>query len=257
MRRLASVLLVAGAVGLAVAAELAVFRVNQAEEWVPDLVVGLAWLAVGVGLWSRSRAAGVLSLGVAVAWFIGGLVPGAAVWHRAVLLGLLLAAPGWLPRSRPGRVLLVIGCAAVLVPAPWGDERVNVLAAVVVVAGVAIERRSAGRLRRPMVAAAAVVAVSVTGGALVRSVVPGFAGVLPAMLAYEGALVVASGLVWLALGRYTQQVTDLVVDLGPAPAQSQPHQSGRTYQRGVIGEHRRRDPSEVGHHAAHQGPARH
>jgi signal transduction histidine kinase len=201
-----------------VASEFAAFRIDQADVSVPDLIVGLVWLGVGVGLWDRSRPAGVLSLGVAMTWFVGSLVPGAAAWHRAVLLGLLLAAPGWLPRSRPGRVLLVIGCAVVLVPTPWGDERISVLAAVVLVAGVAFERRTAGRLRGPMVGAAAMVSLSLVGGTVARSVVPDFGGVLPALLAYEAALVIAAGLVWFALARYKQQSTDLVVELGPAPA---------------------------------------
>jgi signal transduction histidine kinase len=203
-------------------AEYQAYDRDDAVLWLPDLLTGLSWLALGMLVWSRSRPTAALSVAFAATWFAGTAVPMASTWHRAVLVHLLLSCPGWLPRTSLGRASLGVLYAAVCIPGIWRFEVVNMIAAVAVAAVVAAERMTAWvparRLSLTIVVIAGLVATVLVIGAVARGAVPGTDAVVPALLAYEVALIVAAVLLWRALAGYRiQRVTDAVVELGADP----------------------------------------
>jgi signal transduction histidine kinase len=210
-------LLVGTAVFGAVSVHVA-FGWDQVERWLPDLVVGLTLVAAGFVAWPRSRATSTLLVAVGLAWFAGNLSPIAVAWHRGPLVHLMLSYPAWRPRGRVDAIAIGVGYAAALVPSWWRSESVLVLAAAMLVGLLGRSLFRAGvRDRRHRAAAAtagAAIASVTVAGATARQVWPGGTAVLPALLAYEVALVLAAVVLVSALRRSgTPEVTDLVVEL--------------------------------------------
>jgi hypothetical protein len=58
--RVVGLLLWPGAVALGVSAEAAAFRSDEPERWLPDLAVGLTFIACGLLAWRHSRGPAAL-----------------------------------------------------------------------------------------------------------------------------------------------------------------------------------------------------
>lgn len=192
--------------------------------WAPDLVVGLGWLAFALVTWHRSRPTAVLGLAVCVSWFAADLTSAATMWHRAALAHLLLAAPGWWPRTRVGRVVLVMAYVLALLPWVWRSEPLNagsllaLAGAVIWERGSAWSRRPGRRFRRAAMLCAVGLALVVAAGAVARSLVKNQDAVLPALLGYEVAMLCVAIALWSALRAHVGlRVADVVVELGTEP----------------------------------------
>lgn len=210
---------VAVALCAGLAAESIAFDWDEPLRWLPDLVVGLAFVGLAVDAWPRSRGTAWLAAAVGAAWFAGTVLPAAIFWHRGFLVHLLLAYPYVRPPSRASTVAVAAGYLAAAVPAVWRNEGASiVLAVALAAAAVWTYRGSAGRRwrdRRVALFATMGLAVVVAGGAVARLVVPDGDAAIPTLLVYEAALcgicvVLAAGLRGPAVAR----VTDLVVELG-------------------------------------------
>jgi signal transduction histidine kinase len=200
-----------------------------------DLAVG--WTLIGCGLagWSRRPQSGVgplLAL-TGFAWFCGTLAGsrigvvaavGAALLflHRGPLCHAIIGYPGGRPSSRAS-MIAVLGCYVYAAVVPLARSYVLTIGVAVVVLAVTVREyaRAVGpdrRARVTAIAAAAVLAIPLAGGSVVRLMGAGPAGDRAVLLAgYEAALVlIAAGfLADLLWGRWTQAaVTKLVVDLG-------------------------------------------
>jgi signal transduction histidine kinase len=200
-----------------------------------DLAVG--WTLIGCGLvgWSRrpqSKVGPLLAL-TGFAWFCGTLAGsrigviaavGAALLflHRGPLCHAIIGYPGGRPSSRPS-MIAVAGCYVYAAVVPLARSDVLTIGVAVVVLAVTVwgYARAVGpdrRARVTAIAAAAVLAIPLAGGSVVRLVGAELAGGRAVLLAgYEAALVlIAAGfLADLLWGRWTQAaVTKLFVDLG-------------------------------------------
>ncbi|TWD72015.1 hypothetical protein FB561_7592 [Kribbella amoyensis] len=204
---------------LGVLSEWAVYSWDEPQFWLPDLVVGLVWIACGLRVWNANRGTAALSVAVGVTWFLGGVVPGGLGWHRGPLVHLLVAYPGSRPRTRPGRVAVGIGYLVAIVPSLWRNNVLTIVLAVALVAVVVHERvGSVGRTRRrrtrALQATVVLAAVLVTAAVLRMTPAEG-ATVLPILLTYEAVLCGIAVALTLDLGRTgSPAVTDLVVELG-------------------------------------------
>ncbi|MCW6006759.1 hypothetical protein K1W54_19540, partial [Micromonospora sp. CPCC 205371] len=210
-------MVVVGAV-FGVVSELVGFGWGAPGRWVPDLAVGLAFIGAGAWAWSVARGSAVLLSGTGLAWFAANLLPGALYLHRGVLVHLLLAYPGWRPRSRAAAAGVVLGYVVAVYP-DWWSETVTLALAGVLLALLAWGYvRAVGRTRRHRWVAlgCGLVFAGVLGvGAVARLSAPGGPAVTPALLLYEGALcAVAVGIVANLRGDPASAVTDLVVELG-------------------------------------------
>ena len=211
-------------VGIAggVAAESWAFDLDQPLLWIPDLVVGVVLIITGTSVAARVRGAGVLLTVAGFAWFAGTALPVAAYWHRGVLVHLLVAYPGARPISRTGWLLVGAGYTAAVVSPVWDDDTTGLVVGGVAL-GVALGglRRARVRRQRSRQLACAVgagLAAVVVLGAIARLGVPAGAAALPSLLAYEAALVIATGSLWFGLRPVgVNAVTDLVVELGGSP----------------------------------------
>lgn len=189
----------------------------QAADW----AVAVALLAGGLIAWRSSRVTAGLFVTAGVAWVLGGQVPVALFWHRALLVHLILGHPGLRPGSRPALTVTVVTYAVcVLAPATVLTEPVSVGLALALVGAAAWDTRGAvGRVRqhrRTALIAALVLASAWVIGSLVRVLSDRDASVLT-LLIYEAAVVSAT-LVILADLRapVTTAITDVVIDLGEA-----------------------------------------
>lgn len=198
-----------------------------------NVLVSVAFLAsaVSVARSGSARIAGLLAL-TGATWWLGDLVPEAALLHRGPLVHLLLAYP----EGRLGRGYERVVVVAVYVTGAWieigSQDPVSLATAVVVVACV-LDRwaRAGGQARRaraaPAVAGAAAAAVLVVGamGRLLD------AGIDMAVLrAYEMVLIgTAVGLAAdLRFGDWrSRAITGLVVELGAAGDQTMSAKFGR------------------------------
>ena len=215
-------LAVAAAVALGLVAEAAGPGWDDPLLWLPDLLVGWTLLAAAMLTWWGRSAPAVAALLAAtgVAWFVG-WSPETLYWHRGPLVHLLLTYPGWRPDSLTARVSVGVGYLAAAVPALWGDSVVAVALSVALVAVVALQARSATRVRRPARRVALTAAAVLAGAVIAASVLPSLlaqAAVLPTLLAYQAAVVAVAVLLVAALPyRSAQALADAVVDLADQP----------------------------------------
>jgi len=203
---------------LGLASEGAGFSWDEPERWLPDLVVGLTFIGAGAYALPRQPGCGALLTATGLTWFAGTVDASALYLHRGPLVQLLVAYPGWRPRTRTGLVAVAAGYAAALARPVWGDDSAAVVLVVLLVGAVAHDCLIAsGRVRRDgLVAlkAATALAGAVAVGAAVRMVVPsGEAGEL-VLLGYEAVLCgVAVYLAAHVRPPPVSTVADLVVEL--------------------------------------------
>jgi signal transduction histidine kinase len=220
MRRLALPLLAAAAVAFGVAAQWVAFSWDEPQRWAPDLAVGLALAGAGY-LASRRRrglGAGALLAATGLTWFLGNFAAAALYLHRGPLLHLLLAYPGWKPRTWVDLAAVGAAYAAALAAPVWaGDVPTIVFAAVVLAVAARGYWTAFGRTRRHRLVAlqaTAVLAAALAGGAAARLAVPAGDAVEPALLVYQVALVAVAVLLLAGLREpATTTVADLVVEL--------------------------------------------
>jgi hypothetical protein len=199
--RLVGLLLWPAALALGVAAEAAAFRWDEPERWLPDLVVGLTFIACGRLAWDRSRGPAALLLATGVAWFLANFSADLLYLHRGPLVHLIVAYAGWRPRSRLEGVAIAAGYVAAVITPVWQNEAATVALAAALVA---VARWGYAR------AAAGAVAVALVLGATVLPT-------LPSLHLYEAVLVgVAVGLYAGLREPAASVVADLVVELGEA-----------------------------------------
>ena len=209
------------AVGLGVASESAAFSWDDPGRWLPDLLVGLAFIACGLLAWERRgvHGAGALFAATGVSWFLGNFSADLLYLHRGFLVHLVLAYPGWRPRSRLDLVAIAVAYA-VAIAAPVSQSEVATIAtalALVAVAarGYGVAVGPARRERLTALQAAAALGAVLVGGAAARLAVPGGDAADPALLAYQAVLVaVAVGLYARLRDPAASAIADLVVELG-------------------------------------------
>ncbi|MFG1622710.1 sensor histidine kinase [Kribbella sp. NPDC049227] len=199
---------------------------GQPEVWVPDLAVGLVFLAAAllvsrtatVGMASRAMGSAILLGAVAVTWFAGNLAWAALYWHRGPLFHLLLAYPGWRVSGRPGRALVLLAYVAAVLTPVWASESATIALSVVLVTGAILRHRTATGLARgfrPVAWAAGALGAVLVGGAVARLAVPAGSAVLPALWAYQAALCAVAVAAAAGVRRSRPgNVADLVVELG-------------------------------------------
>ncbi|WP_053225937.1 sensor histidine kinase [Solirubrobacter soli] len=212
----AGLLVWSGAAALGLVAEAAAYSWDQPGRWVPDLAVGLTFIACGLLAWERRRGAGALLAATGVTWFLGTYSTDLVYLHRGPLVHLLIAYPRARPRSRIDGVAIAAGYAAAIATPIWSSDAASVILAIALVA--LVGRGAAGRARRERIAAraaavafAAVLVVS----AAARLVFPAGDVKDPALLAYELVLLaIAIGLYLPLRGPKSTAVADLVVELG-------------------------------------------
>lgn len=211
------------AIGVGVWAESVAFSWDDPMRWLPDLVVGMTFIACGQLAWERRgrRGAGVLLAATGFTWFLGNLGGAALYLHRGPLVHLLVTYPSWRARSRLGLAAVAAGYAVAPAAPVWPGEGATIAFALAVAAVAAREyAASAGRTRRDRLTAlhaAAAFGVALAGGAAVRLALPSGEASDPVLLAYQAALLMVA-LVLLVKLREPEPsaVADLVVELGEA-----------------------------------------
>ncbi|MFI5888522.1 sensor histidine kinase [Actinoplanes sp. NPDC051513] len=217
MRRARLVIAAIGIAGGAIADAWA-FDVDQPLLWLPDLAVGVVLFVAGASLVVRVRGTGLLLTATGVAWFAGTVVPEATYWHRGVLVHLLVAYPGGRSASRGGWLVVGVGYAAAVSSPIWRDQATSLVAGCIAL-GVSAAGLRRARLRGQRVRQVACKVGTGLAAVVVLAAVACLAwpaeAVLPSLLAYEAALVVAVGILWTGLRpAAVTAVTDLVVELG-------------------------------------------
>ena len=189
--------------------------------WLPDVVVGWAFLVCAVLLHGAGAGRMALLLVLcAVCWFAGALDPALALVHRGPLVHLLLAYPtGRL--TGPARVVVPGAYLVGVLPGAWGDEVVTCGLAPLLVLTVEVQRRSVGGPMRRARGQALVVAVGaaavLVGSAAARLLLPEGDADRWTLWVYEAGLVGAAALTTRSVLRRTwrvRPVTDLVVRVG-------------------------------------------
>lgn len=179
------------AIGLAVVSESAAFSWDEPGRWVPDLLVGLAFVACGVLAWERRGAhgAGALLAATGVSWFLGNFSADLLYLHRGFLVHLILAYPGWRPRSRLDRVAIALAYAVAIATPVLQSEVATIVFALALVAvaarGYGVAVGAARRERLSALQAAAALGAVLIGGAGARLANPGGDAADPALLAYR------------------------------------------------------------------------
>ena len=222
MRR--SVVAMAGAaVVLGLAAEAVAYDWDAPERWLPDLVVGWTMLGAGIVVWGarRARGAAVLLMVTGVTWFVG-LTPATLYLHRGPLVHLLVAFAGWRPRTRLAAAAIRVGyVAAVVAPlSASGAATVALVVGLVAVTarGYLVAEPRARHDRFVAAAAALIYAGVLVSGVVATSLVHRGDAVLPALVAYQAALVVVVVvLVSGVVAPSPSEVADLVVELSEGP----------------------------------------
>jgi signal transduction histidine kinase len=218
MSRVAGFGLVAAAAAFGSASVHVAFGWEPVARWLPDLIVGVTLVGAGLLAWLRSRAVATLLIAAGFAWFAGNFDPIAVAWHRGPLVHLLLSYPAWRPRARLDVIAIGVGYAVAFVPTVWRSESALVMLAAVLVVLLGRSYLRADRRDRRHRAAATlagiVIALVTVAGSAARQIWSDGTAVLPALLAYEVALVlVAVGLVTALRRAGTPEVADLVVEL--------------------------------------------
>jgi hypothetical protein len=198
-------LLAIAALALGLAAEAALYSWDEPRLWIPDLAVGLCFIATGALAWRRG--AGVLLAATGCTWFLGNFSADLFYLYRGPLVHLLVAYAGVRPRTRLDALAIAVGYAAAVVAPVWGSDPVSVALSIALVAVVARGFVTAtGPARRERLTA---LQVAVALAAVL--VVDVFE---PALFAFQAVLF--GGAVWLytRLRPPTATVADLVVELG-------------------------------------------
>ena len=216
MRARAGLLLWPGALALGLVTEAAAYSWDQPGLWVPDLAVGLTFIACGLLAWQRRHGAGSLLAATGVTWFLGTYSTDLLYLHRGPLVHLLIAYPGARPRSRIDGVAIAAGYVAALATPIWGNDAATVVLAIVLVALVGRGGANpASRERITAQVAAAGLAAVLAVSAAARLVFGAGDVTDPARLAYELVLIaVPIGLYVRLRGPEPTAVADLVVELG-------------------------------------------
>ena len=208
-------------IGLAVglAAERAAYGWDDPRHWIPDLLVGLAYIGAAVVTLPRNQGTGWLLAATGLAWFAGNFDSALQYIHRGPLVHALVVFVGWRVRTRSELMAVVVGYAAALAAPIWRNELASVGLAVALVA-VAGRRWATGtgrarRDRRTAFAASAVLAGSVVAYVGVTGAVPSGDAVEPMLLVYQVALCVVAVILAVRLAAPSAAaVADLVVELG-------------------------------------------
>ena len=184
----------------------------------PDLLVALAWIGGGLGIWGRRRTRGsaVLMVWVGVTWLLGDASQTLVLLHWGALAHVLIAYPSGRLGSRLWRAAVLVAYAASLLAAVLpGTGWALGFAIALPVATLARFATANGTLRRSR---AAPLAVAVAVGAVLSAAAVMSAHLLPA---YQLTLAVAA----LALAADLRvahwsraAITGIVVDLGRRPA---------------------------------------
>ena len=203
------------------ACDLAVFGAHDVAGWLPDVLVGWAFLGSALLLGQRSDAKrmALVTGAVGLAWFLGTVIPWLAFLHRGALVHLFFGYPtGRL--SRLGRVVVPAAYTVAIFPGIWGDEWATVGLAVVLLAAVAIHLATAfgpiRRARQQAAMAAAAFGVLLISSALARLVFAQGEADRITYLAYAVALIAVAVATTVGVLRGTWRqapVTDLVVQL--------------------------------------------
>jgi signal transduction histidine kinase len=191
---------------------------RPATSWVPELIVGLAYVASGIIVaLADGRREGALIGAVAVAWWSFHLAPGARFVYVAVLVHAALAMPRGALTRRYDRIVVTVAYVATILLAvvPHRLSTVSWVALALTVA-IAIAAATTGSARR-------VSSLLVTGLLAVNAaahLVTGGTSDTVLLAVYEvGLCAVALGLAGAySSWRRRPDVTDLVVELGPADA---------------------------------------
>ena len=215
----------ASAVALAVAAEWVAFSWDEPTSWVPDFVVGLTFVACGSVAWSHRHARGAAALLTATGftWFFGNFGEAALYLHRGVLVHLLLAYPGWRPRTRLDVLAIGAGYVAALATPIWGSDWATVGLAVGLVAvagrGYSLAAGRARGERLVALQAASALGVVLAGSAVARLAFPAGDAADPTLFVYQATLCALAVALLARLGGPTGPgVADLVVELGETRA---------------------------------------
>jgi signal transduction histidine kinase len=213
------------AIGLGIAAESVAFSWDDPRRWLPDLIVGLAFIGCGFVAWQRRgrRDIGALLAATGVAWFLGNFDEALLYLHRGPLVHLILAYPGWRPRSRLDLVAVAAGYAAALAWPVWQSEAANIVLGLALPAvaarGYLVATGREKRWRLVALQAAGALGVVLAGGAVARLAFPAGDAADPALLAYQAALCAVAVLLLSRLGSpAAATVADLVVELGETRA---------------------------------------
>ena len=215
----ASAAIVAAGLGAGIAAEQAAFAWDDPFHWVPDLLVGLAFVGAGAYALRRRRpGTGLLFAATGFTWFAGTAAASMLYLHRGPLVHSVIAYPGWRPRSRLALATITVGWVAAVVTPVWRSEPVSLgLGLGLVVVGV-VEYLRSPRVRGDRLAAlwgTLVLGGTLAVGAAVRLAVPSGDAVEPLLLAYEAVLCgLAVGLAAHLRAPAASTVADLVVELG-------------------------------------------
>jgi signal transduction histidine kinase len=134
-----------------IAAEAAAFGVDDASDWVADLLTG--WVLAGCGLvaWEgRPRSlVGPLLVATGGLWFAGTVSAAAAYAYRGPLLHVTLAYPGGRPRGRVQVLTVAAAYFAAVVAPVWRSEALTIVLSTAFTAAAGVHRRGAvGRERR-------------------------------------------------------------------------------------------------------------
>ncbi|MGP3917776.1 sensor histidine kinase [Nonomuraea sp. 10N515B] len=194
-----------------VASEWAVLGWSDPARWVPDLLAGLVLVGSGLVMWPSGRGAAVLLITAGFAWFAGNLGQPFWYWHRAPLVHLLLAFPGWRPTSRAQWAMIGAGYL-VAVAHLWSSPLVGV--ALVTVLLLLRVRTAAGRRERVATRATAAFALILYAAAGTRLIFPAGDAAAWVTLAYQAVVAgIAVALTVTMRRRDDEAVTDLVVEL--------------------------------------------
>ena len=212
--RFVGLLLWPAALALGIAAETAAFRWDEPERWLPDLAVGLTFIACGLLAWNHSRGPAALLAATGVTWFLGNFSADLLYLHRGPLVHLIVAYAGWRPRSRLDLAIAAVGYVAAIVTPVWQSEVTSLVLAAALVAvaarGYAVAAGPARRERLVALQAALAVGAALVAGATLL-------GTIPAVHVYEAVLVAVAAWLFARLrDQATSVVADLVVELGEA-----------------------------------------
>lgn len=223
---LSPAVVIAGAIMIATVGlwtELHAFGAADWRRWIPDYLVGIAFVAAGCFAIGRGRSVGALLLGVALAWWLANVVPGTSFWHRPLVALAIWTYPDVGTVSRRRLVVSAAVAASFGVPAIAHQEAGTAVFGVVVLVGAVLRaRRSFGptrRLRRSAVRAATAVLIGSVGSEAARLVLDRSVVEEPADLLYQLMLGVCAGLLGAGVRRpVSDKIADLVVELGHSPS---------------------------------------
>ena len=217
--RWAGVVLWPVGVVVGLASERVAYGWDSFSSWLPDLVVGLVFIGCGVHALRRNRGTALLMAATAFSWFLANFWTDAVFVHRAVVVHLLVAYPGWRARSRLDLAALIGGYAAAVFEPVWRSERVTIvivcLVLAVVVRSYAATAKRRQRSRRPTLIATMVFTASLVTGTVLRlNLSRGDAGSIVPLL-YGAALCCVALILSVGLVAGDQSdVVDLMVELG-------------------------------------------